>query len=441
MITTLDLRGTAHTGAELSRLLPRARVDVSAATATAAELVDDVRVRGAEALLDQAEKLDGVRPGALRVPAVELEKALDAIAPAVRGALEEAIRRVRVVSNAQLPVPISTALGEGAMVQQRWRPVRRVGLYVPGGKAVYPSSVVMNVVPAQVAGVASLALASPAQEAFGGSVHPTILAAAALLGVDEVYAMGGAGAIAAFAYGVAELGLEPVDLVTGPGNVWVAAAKRLVRGSVGIDAEAGPTEILVIADDEADPVLVAADLVSQAEHDELAAAVLVTDSTDLAARARAEVGLLAESARHGTRVRAALGGEQSAIVIVDDLAAAAAFSNAYGPEHLELQVRDPDALLTLIDNAGAIFVGEHSPVSLGDYLAGSNHVLPTGGQARFSSGLGVGTFLRAQQVIRYDRDGLREVAPRIEALATAEDLPAHAAAVTARFTAESGATD
>jgi histidinol dehydrogenase len=436
MITTIDLRGTAHSPGELSRLMPRARVDVAAATAAAAELIGDVRARGSVALLDQAERLDGVRPAAVRVPATELEEAVERIAPAVREALEEAIRRVRLVSSAQLPIPISTGLGDGGMVQQRWRPIRRVGLYVPGGKAVYPSSVVMNVVPAQVAGVASLALASPPQKEFGGSVHPAILAAAALLGIGEVYAMGGAGAIGAFAYGVPDLGLDPVDLVTGPGNVWVAAAKRLVRGQVGIDAEAGPTEILVIADESADPVLVAADLVSQAEHDELAAAVLVTDSADLAGRVRAEVGLLAESAHHGTRVRAALNGEQSAIVIVDDLAAGAAFSNAYGPEHLELQVGDPDAVLELIENAGAIFVGADSPVSLGDYLAGSNHVLPTGGQARFSSGLGVSTFLRSQQVIRYGREDLSEVRAHIDSLARAEDLPAHAAAVAARFAAE-----
>lgn len=435
MITTIDLRGKTHTASELSRLMPRARVDVSASAKAAAELIDDVRERGSAALLDQAERLDGVRPEAVRVPEDVIQRAVDRLAPAVREALEEAIRRVRTVSTAQLPVPISTGLGDGAMVQQRWRPIRRVGLYVPGGKAVYPSSVVMNVVPAQVAGVVSLALASPPQKDFGGSVHPTILAAAGLLGIDEIYAMGGAGAIGAFAWGVGDLGLEPVDLVTGPGNVWVAAAKRLVRGQVGIDAEAGPTEILVIADESADPVLVAADLVSQAEHDELAAAVLVTDSAGFAVRARAELGLLAESAHHGSRVRTALDGEQSAIVIVDDMVAAAAFSNAYGPEHLELQVRDPDALLASIDSAGAIFLGEDSPVSLGDYLAGSNHVLPTGGQARFSSGLGVTTFLRPQQVIRYDRDGLHEVAAHIEALANAEDLPAHAAAVTARFRA------
>ncbi|GAA3744460.1 histidinol dehydrogenase [Leifsonia bigeumensis] len=436
MIATIDLRGTAHSAAELSGLMPRARVDVSAATEAAAELIDDVRERASAALLDQAERLDGVRPGALRVPERDLRRAVEQLAPAVREALEEAIRRVRAVSTAQLPVPITTGLGDGALVQQRWQPIRRVGLYVPGGKAVYPSSVIMNVVPAQVAGVASVALASPPQKDFGGGVHPTVLAAAGLLGIDEVYAMGGAGAIGAFAWGVADLGLEPVDLVTGPGNIWVAAAKRLVRGQVGIDAEAGPTEILIIADEDADPVLVAADLVSQAEHDELAAAVLVTDSADFATRARAELGLLAESAHHGTRVRTSLGGEQSAIVIVDSLASAAAFSNAYGPEHLELQVRDPDALLASIDSAGAIFLGEHSPVSLGDYLAGSNHVLPTGGQARFSSGLGVATFLRPQQVIRYDRGGLRGVAEHITALANAEDLPAHAAAVTARFSTE-----
>jgi histidinol dehydrogenase len=281
--------------------------------------------------------------------------------------------------------------------------------------------------------VGSLVLASPPQKDFAGGIHPTILGAAGLLGLDEVYAMGGAGAIGALAHGVPDLGLEPVELVTGPGNVWVAAAKRIVRGVVGIDAEAGPTEILVIADESADPVLLAADLVSQAEHDELAAAVLVTDSEDLAGRVRAELGLLSESTRKGTRVRAALSGEQSALVLVDDLAAAARFSNAYGPEHLELQVGDPDALLAAIDGAGAIFVGEDAPVSLGDYLAGSNHVLPTGGQARFASGLGVHTFLRPQQVIRYDRAALSAVSGHIAALADAEDLPAHGEAVLARF--------
>ncbi len=291
----------------------------------------------------------------------------------------------------------------------------------------------MNVVPALVAGVSSLVLVSPPQKAFGGAVHPTILAVATLLGVTEVYAIGGAGAIGALAYGVEDLELEPVDVISGPGNVYVAAAKRLVRGAVGIDAEAGPTEILVIADDQANPFLVAADLISQAEHDELAAAVLVTDSEDFAHRVRAEIGLLAEAAHHGTRVRQALAGPQSALVIVDDLDTAAAFSNAYGPEHLELQVENTEELLARIDSAGAIFLGENSPVSLGDYLAGSNHVLPTGGQARFTPGLGAYTFVRPQQIIRYNREALRAVNGQIGALAGAEDLPAHAAAVAARF--------
>jgi len=288
-------------------------------------------------------------------------------------------------------------------------------------------------VPAQVASVASIALCSPPQKEFGGAVHPTILGAAGLLGIDEVYAMGGAGAIGAFAYGVPEIGLEPVQLITGPGNVYVAAAKRLVRGQAGIDAEAGPTEILVIADEGADARLVAADLVSQAEHDEIAAAVLVTDSSVLAGQVRTELERLVPATPHSGRVRTALGGVQSAVVLVDDLPAAAAFSNAYGPEHLEIQTADPSAVLALIDSAGAIFLGDNSPVSLGDYLAGSNHVLPTGGQARFGSGLGAYTFLRPQQVIRYDRAALREVADRVVAIAAAEDLPAHGAAVTARF--------
>jgi histidinol dehydrogenase len=435
MIQTIDLRGVRHSRSELLSLVPRAVTDVAAATSIAQELITDVRSRGETALLDQAERLDGVRPQAIRVSATRLAEALAAPEPRVRSALEESIARVRAASSAQLHDPVTTRLGDGAEVVQRWAPVSRVGLYVPGGKAVYPSSVVMNVVPAQVAGVRSIALASPAQRGFGGSVHPTILAAAAMLGIDEVYAMGGAGAIGAFAYGVPDVGLEPVELITGPGNVFVAAAKRLVRGQAGIDAEAGPTEILVIADANANPLYVAADLISQAEHDELAAAVLVTDSTGLADAVQQHLRDLAARAHHSERVGEALAGRQSAIVLVDDLAAAADFSNAYGPEHLELHVADVDELLAAIDNAGAIFVGEHSPVSLGDYLAGSNHVLPTGGQARFSAGLGAYTFLRPQQVVRYDRAGLSEVRDRIVALANSEDLPAHAEAVTVRFDA------
>ena len=431
---TIDIRTLQPSRSELARLVPRASTDVAAATESAAALIDDVRARGELALLEQAEKLDGVRPPHVRVHASEISEAVRHLVPQVRDALESAIERVRTATRAQVPAGSVTVIAPGAEVIQRWQPVGRVGLYVPGGKAVYPSSVVMNVVPAQVAGVRSVALASPPQKAFGGAIHPTILGAAGLLGVDEIYAMGGAGAIGALAYGVPSIGLDPVDIITGPGNIYVAAAKRLVRGVAGIDSEAGPTEILVIADASADPVLVAADLVSQAEHDELAAAVLVTDSPELAGAVAAEVERIAASAHHGDRVRTALAGQQSAIVLVADLAAAAAFSNAYGPEHLEIQTEVPGEVLDFIDNAGAIFLGAHSPVSLGDYLAGSNHVLPTGGQSRFSSGLGAYTFLRPQQVIQYDRPALEAVSRAIVDLSTAEDLPAHGAAVTARFT-------
>jgi histidinol dehydrogenase len=433
MIQTIDLRGTRPAPAELLASVPRAATSVSVASDVAAELIDDVRAHGEAALLDQAERLDRVRPEHVRVPAEHVTEALAALDPEVRTAIEETIRRVRLASAAQVPPLVTTTIADGAEIVQRWRPVQRVGLYVPGGKAVYPSSVVMNVVPAQVAGVASIALASPPQSHFGGRVHPTILAVAGLLGVDEIYAMGGAGAVGAFAYGVPGLGLDPVQLVTGPGNVYVAAAKRLVRGVTGIDSEAGPTDILVIADGEAEAAFVAADLVSQAEHDELAAAVLVTDSAELAAAVETLLGALITTTTHSERVAASLGGSQSAIVLVDDLEQAAAFSNAFGPEHLEIQTEDPDAVLAMIDNAGAIFLGPYAPVSLGDYSAGSNHVLPTGGQARFSAALGAYTFLRPQQVVRYNRDGLAGVAEHILALSKAEALPAHGDAVSARF--------
>ena len=433
MIQTIDLRGRRLSPAELLSIVPRSHTDISVATAAAGALIDDVRARGEQAILDQAERFDGVRPDHVRVRSGEIAGAVARLEPAVRDALEEAIDRVRAGSAAQVPAPSVTMLGDGAEVVQRWSPVARVGLYVPGGKAVYPSSVVMNVVPAQVAGVRSVALASPPQRSFGGAIHPTILGAAGLLEIDEIYAMGGAGAIGAFAYGVPGL-LDPVQVITGPGNVYVAAAKRLVRGHAGIDSEAGPTEILVIADGTADPRLVACDLISQAEHDELAAGVLVTDSADLADRVQVELARLVSLTHHRERVQISLTGVQSAIVLVDDLASAADFSNAYGPEHLEIQTADPAAMLPSILNAGAIFLGDHSPVSLGDYLAGSNHVLPTGGQARFSSGLGAYTFLRPQQVVSYDRAALERVREQVVALSSAEDLPAHGDAVTARFT-------
>lgn len=433
MLRTIDLRGSALDTATIRAALPRPASDPSSVHDAVAALIEDVRVRGEAALLEQADRFDGGRPPAVRVPAEEIEEARRALPSAVRTALEIAIERVRAGSQAQLSEPVTTRLGDGATVRQRWVPVRRVGLYVPGGRAVYPSSVVMNVVPAQVAGVREVALASPAQAAFGGRVHPVILGAAGLLGVHEVYAMGGAGAIGAFAHGVPAIGLDPVDVVTGPGNVFVAAAKRAVAGLVGIDSEAGPTEILVIADASADPELVAADLVSQAEHDILAAAVLVTDSASLAAAVGGAVDRLAARTFHADRVRTSLTAEQSGIVLVDDVAAAVAVSNAYAPEHLEVQTVDPWPLVAELTEAGAIFVGPASPVSLGDYLAGSNHVLPTGGTARFAAGLSVRPFIRQQQVVEYDLPALREAQPHVRVLADAEGLPAHGDAVDARF--------
>jgi histidinol dehydrogenase len=431
MLRTIDLRGRALTPGELLATVPRATAAREEALATAARIVADVASHGETALRDQAERFDRVSGHDIRVPSAHLDDAVAALDPAVGSALEEAISRVREASAAQVPGPVTTVLGDGARVLQRWQPVRRVGLYVPGGKAVYPSSVVMNVVPAQVAGVSEIALASPPQRDHGGRVHPVILAAARLLGVDEVYAMGGAGAIGALAHGVPTLGLEPVDVVTGPGNNFVAAAKRAVAGLVGTDSEAGATEILIVADDSADPRLVAADLISQAEHDEQASAVLVTTSETLAAAVAADIVPRAAATRHAERVATALAGPQSAIVLVDDLAAATAFSNAYAPEHLELHLIDPRPEEFV--HAGAVFVGPDSPVSLGDYLAGSNHVLPTGGQARYSAGLSAATFLRPQQVIEYDRAALAQVREAIVTLAEAEALPAHGEAVDARF--------
>lgn len=431
MLRTIDLRGRTLSPAELLATVPRAVAAREEALSTAAAIVADVAERGEYTLREQAERFDGVTDHAIRVPAEHLDEALDALDPSVRSALEQAIARVREASTAQVPPSAVTEVAPGARVLQRWQPVRRVGLYVPGGKAVYPSSVVMNVVPAQVAGVSEIALASPPQREHGGRVHPVILGAARLLGVTEVYAMGGAGAIGALAHGVPALELEPVDVVTGPGNNFVAAAKRAVAGLVGTDAEAGATEILIVADDSADPALVAADLISQAEHDEQASAVLVTASERLADEVIAAIGPRVAATRHAERVAAALSGPQSAVVLVDDLAAATMFSNAYAPEHLELHLEDPRPEEFV--HAGAVFVGVDSPVSLGDYLAGSNHVLPTGGQARYASGLSAATFLRPQQVIEYDRQALAAVRDAIVTLAEAEALPAHGEAIVARF--------
>ncbi|HRA75216.1 MAG TPA: histidinol dehydrogenase [Propionicimonas sp.] len=429
MLRTLDLRGRRG---DYRGVLPRAALDVEQAVALVRPVVAAVAERGEAALAEYSQAFDHVVPVSFRVPAEAIAAAEAGLSEDVRAALVESIRRRRLVAEAERePAVTRVELGPGAIVEQRTIPVSRVGLYVPGGLAPLASSVLMNVVPAQVAGVGSIAVTSPPQAAHGGLPHPTILAVCALLGVEEVYAVGGAQAIAMFAHGVPGL-CEPVDLVTGPGNIYVVAAKRLLRGRIGIDSEAGPTEIAILADAGADPAYVAADLISQAEHDPMAAAVLVTDSVDLAGRVVAELEPQVAATRHAERVRTALRGQQSAVVLVDDLDQGIAVVNAYAAEHLELQVADAAAVVGRIRNAGAIFVGAFSPVSLGDYSAGSTHVLPTAGCACHSSGLNVRSFGKAVHVIDYSREALLEVAGVVETFAAAEDLPAHAAAVTVR---------
>ena len=436
LMSRIDLRGEQLSTARLRAVLPRGGVDVDAVLPKVRPIVDAVVERGAEAALDFGERFDGVRPATVRVPAAQLAAALAELDPDVRAALEVAIERTRAVHADQRRTDSTTTLAPGATVTERWVPVERVGLYVPGGNAVYPSSVVMNVVPAQTAGVESLVITSPPQAEFGGLPHPTILAASALLGVTEVWAVGGAQAVALLAYGGTDADgseLAPVDMITGPGNIYVTAAKRICRSQVGIDAEAGPTEIAILADDSADPVHVAADLISQAEHDEMAASVLVTTSTELADAVDAEVAAQLKTTVHRDRVTAALTGRQSAIVLVDDLDAGLRTVDAYAAEHLEIQTVDAPAVAARVRSAGAIFVGAWSPVSLGDYCAGSNHVLPTAGCARHSSGLSVQTFLRGIHVVDYSEAALKDVSGYVITLAQAENLPAHGEAVRRRF--------
>lgn len=437
MLSTIDLRGRPLDARSLRLALPRAAFDVEQAVEAVRPICADVRERGLPALADLAERFDGVRVERIRVPADALAGALAQLDPGVRAAIEESVRRVRLVHDDQRRGDVTTQVAAGGTVTERWVPVDRVGLYVPGGLAPLSSSVVMNVVPAQVAGVGSIAVTSPPQRDNAGLPHPTILAACALLGIDEVYAVGGAQAIAMFAYGVRDQDggwlCEPTDLVTGPGNVYVAAAKRLLKGVVGIDAEAGTTEIAILADDTADPVHVAADLISQAEHDPNAASVLVTASTTLADAVQAELGRQVPATKHSERVATALAGPQSAVVLVDSTDAGQAVVDGYAAEHLEIHTSDARERALRIRNAGAVFVGPFSPVSLGDYVAGSNHVLPTGGCACHSSGLSVQSFLRGIHVVEYDEPALRAVAHHVVAFSEAEDLPGHGQAVTARF--------
>lgn len=439
-MSRIDLRGRGLSAAQLRATLPRGGVDVDAVVPKVRPIVDAVAEHGAQAALDYGQSFDGVRPDAVRVPAEAIQRAFSELDPDVRAALEVAIERARAVHADQRRTDTTTELAPGATVTERWVPVERVGLYVPGGNAVYPSSVVMNVVPAQTAGVDSLVIASPPQASnpaqFQGLPHPTILAAAGLLGVDEVWAVGGAQAVALLAYGGTDTDgaeLAPVDMITGPGNIYVTAAKRICRSQVGIDAEAGPTEIAILADHTADPVHVAADLISQAEHDEMAASVLVTTSVELAEATDAELTRQLETTKHRARVTTALSGRQSATVLVDDLDEGVRVANAYAAEHLEIQTADALAVAGRIRSAGAIFVGPWAPVSLGDYCAGSNHVLPTAGCARHSSGLSVQTFLKGIHVIDYTEAALKDVSGHVITLSKAEDLPAHGEAVRRRF--------
>ena len=437
-MSRIDLRGRTLTAAQLRSALPRGGVDVDAVVPTVRPIVDDVIERGAIAALEYGAKFDGVRPAAVRVPAADLDAALADLDPEVRTALEVAIDRTRAVHADQRRTDTTTLFDSGAAVTERWVPVERVGLYVPGGNAVYPSSVVMNVVPAQAAGVESLVVASPPQARFDGLPHPTILAAARLLGVDEVWAVGGAQAVALLAYGGTDTDgaeLAPVDMITGPGNIYVTAAKRICRSQVGIDAEAGPTEIAILADHTANPAHVAADMISQAEHDVMAASVLVTDSVALADATDAELASQLETTVHRERVTEALSGMQSATVLVDDVETGVRVVNAYAAEHLEIQTADAAEVAGRIRAAGAIFVGPWSPVSLGDYCAGSNHVLPTAGCARHSSGLSVQTFLRGIHVVDYTEAALKDLSGHVITLAKAEDLPSHGEAVRRRFEA------
>ena len=432
MIRTVDLRGKKLTKAQYNAELPRATLDVNEAMRLIEPILHRVKNGDESDLIKLAQEFDGVAPASIRVGQDDLVKALDSLDPKIRTALELSISRVRKVHNDQIRSEKTTVVVDGGTVTEKWIPVDRVGLYVPGGRAVYPSSVVMNVVPAQIAKVQSIAVASPPQKDFGGLPHPTILATCALLGITEVFAVGGAQAIAMFAYGVDGL-CEKADLVTGPGNIYVAAAKRALRGVIGIDSEAGPTEIAILADSTAIAADVAADLISQAEHDVIAAAVLVTDSPELAQDVQAELKVRVEATKHSDRIKSALSGIQSAIALVDDIDQGIDVVNAYAAEHLEIQTKNARVDSTKIRNAGAVFIGRFSPVSLGDYSAGSNHVLPTGGCACHSSGLSVQSFLRGLHFIEYNQKAFSDLVPTVVVLANSEDLPAHGEAMTVRL--------
>jgi histidinol dehydrogenase len=446
VIRRIDLRDL-DPGKEISRrqvreLIPRAPLTIESVSGEVAAIIDRVKNEGEIAIAHYSQKFDGICPESLQVPREMIDAAYSQLDKKVMAALELSIERIREVHQSQgdrKKVEVQTELSKGAVVKGRSIPVDRVGLYVPGGKAVYPSSVMMSVIPAQIAGVQSIAIFSPPQIENNGWPHPTILATAKILGIEEIYSIGGAVAIAAAAFGVyhdKEALIEPVDLVTGPGNIYVAAAKRALRGVIGIDSEAGPTEIAVVADKSANAGEVAADLISQAEHDVIAASILITDSERLANDVEIELARRVNKTKHRERIRQALGGIQSAIVLVPNLDRALDIANGYGAEHLEIQVEEAEKWGERVRNAGAVFLGRYTPVSLGDYSAGSNHVLPTGGCACHSSGLSVSTFLKEVNFVDYSKEALSALAETVITLANAEDLPAHGEAIAARFESE-----
>ena len=428
----VDLRGQRLSKSGYTNLIPRAALDVAEAMKLVEPILTRVKNGNESDLIALAKEFDAIAPQSIKVPREELTKALAALDPKIRAALEISAERIRKVHSDQIRGETTTRVVDGGSVTEKWVPVDRVGLYVPGGRAVYPSSVMMNVIPAQIAKVQSIAIASPPQSDFGGLPHPTILATCELLGVTEVYAVGGAQAIALFAYGMENL-CEKCDLVTGPGNIYVAAAKRALRGIIGIDSEAGPTEIAIVADETAIAADVASDLISQAEHDVIAAAVLITSSEKLIDDVQKELAIRVPRTKHSARIKEALTGIQSAFVLVDSTEHGIEVANAYAAEHLEIQTKDSAKDAQKIRNAGAVFIGRFSPVSLGDYSAGSNHVLPTGGCACHSSGLSVQTFLRGLHFIEYNESAFTDIAPTVITLANSEDLPAHGEAMSVRF--------
>ncbi len=427
----MPLRLTARDAdfpAAFERLVASARETLAQVDSVAGAIVEDVRRRGDMALLAYTQKFDRVKltPRAIRVPAREIEAAWRRTPKAARAALETAAARIDAFHRRQFPPRVGWTDAQGIRLGWRWTPIEAVGLYVPGGRAAYPSSVLMSAIPARVAGVQRVAMVVPTPD---GELNPLVLAAAHHAGIEEIHRVGGAQAVAALAYGTASI--AAVDKIVGPGNAYVAAAKRLVFGRVGIDSIAGPSEVVVVADGANDPAWIAADLMAQAEHDPVAQSILITDDPRFATRVeRAVEAMLRRLPRRA--IAAASWRDHGAVIIVDRLADAVALIDRLAPEHLQLAIAEPDALAEQVRPAGAIFLGRHAPEVIGDYVAGPSHVLPTSRTARFASGLGVLDFMKRTTLIGVDAAGLDALAVPAIALARAEGLDAHARSITVR---------